>query len=221
MTDKKSVSIHPKSFVDESLCNLSFEDAIKVGADRSSRIKPEDFRETSVRLCIDGLYRWLDDFSQDTEIASTFCLTRDFIWMWLDYCDNQAEWVELQRLHRRLTKEITHNSSYTDLVDELNKRSWIKSIGRSGRPTNVVIPVSGSKRLSRYCDASSVSFSHLYSLGMGWCLSQNSLGYYKSWTNDKVMPVLDEVNRLVADRRNKFLELENTYQFREGQRKKS
>lgn len=211
------VSLNPSDFRHTELHELSFEDALQWGSKLSTEIDRDDWIETSVRFCVDGLFRWLDDFSTETGTTSTFHMIRDAMWMWLSYCDNKSEWIDLKRIHRRIAKEITHNSPYTDLVDALSDKEWLRSLGRSGRPTNIQIPRKVRKQLSEYCDAVGVSFPAFYSIGLAWCLSHNSKELYQSWVNKKVTPVLTELDSLVEQRKAKFLELENTYKYRLSQ----
>ena len=81
MTDKsnrepKPVSIRPSDAVEESLCDLCFEDALKIGSAKSSHLRADDFDNTSIRPCVDGLVKRYKSFARQYK-GSVFSLLQD------------------------------------------------------------------------------------------------------------------------------------------------
>lgn len=214
MTGKDGVSINPSDFSKIPLCELTFEEALGQGAKLAKDIPSKDWRETSIRFHIDGLYKWLDDFAGDHDVGTVFYVIRDAVWMWLSFCDTNPVFREALKAYQSLSSDIAKNTDYTDLVDRMDVHNRLKNVGKSGRPVNILIPHRVAGRLGRYANAVGLNFSTFYQLGCGWGLSRNADGLYSKWVGSKIDPLLKEVMERAELRVKTFAEIRVILQHR-------
>jgi len=201
------VNLNPKSFQDTPLCELCFEDALKAGAKKSEKLKPADFKETSIRFCIDGLYKWYKSFSRHYGKSSVFVMIRDASWWWASFCGTDPTLTKLVREYYALLKDITENTSYADLAERMDEAPKIKEVGRSGYPFSVLIPFECHGIISDCAAALGMTFGQFYQLGLAKALAANRNGMYSKWVADKVDPLLNEVMGRAEDRLRSFREI--------------
>ncbi len=215
MTGKsKSVSIRPSDAVEESLCDLCFEDALKIGSAKSSHLQPEDFDSTSIRPCVDGLVKRYKSFAKQYK-GSVFSLLRDVSWHWASFCENNEVLVSVTREYFSLLKDLTENYNYTDLEDKLDVGKKIKELGYRSRPLNIIIPREAHGVITDCGVAVGTTFSLFYQVGLGWSLRQNSRQLYKSWSEESYQPLFDEVMIKAEKRLDDFLDIRDSISARE------
>src|SRR3972149_677303 len=180
------VNLNPKSFQDTPLCELCFEDALKAGAKKSESLKPSDFKETSIRFCVDGLYKWYKSFSKHYETGSVFTMIRDSSWWWSSFCATDPTLTKLVKDYYSLLKEITENTSYTDLAERMDDASRVEKVGRSKLHFSILIPYEAHGVILDCSTALGVPFSLFFQVGLGKALSSNRQGLYSKWVADKV-----------------------------------
>ena len=193
MPTPKIVSINPSSFVETSLCDLCFEDALRIGSMKSAKLASSDFKETSLRFCVDGLYKWYKSFSKQSHNGSVFSMVRDASWYWSSFCGSNDLLINVTKEYFILLRDITENTSYTDLAERMDEAKRVKEIGRGGRPLNFTIPFESWGIISDCATAIGVPFSLFYQVGLGKALSANRDGLYQLWSKDKVQPLFDEI----------------------------
>ena len=209
------VSINPKSFQDIPICDLPFEEALKIGAHRSEDLRPTDFRETSFRFCINGLRNWLSRYSRDYGERSFFYTIQDASWHWASYCSTNPIIVSTCAEYRKLSKEIVETSSFTDLVERLQRSSWLEKFGHTSRtPCNILLPQEVLGIMGETGEAIGIPFSKLFQIGLGWSLSTNKQGLYAEWVKDVFNPLFAEVMTVVKERAETMSIVRNEYEFR-------
>lgn len=213
----KTVPIRPRTFVEESLCDLCFEDALKVGAAKSDRLKPTEFKETSIRFCVDGLYKWYKSFSKQYGRVSVFVLIRDASWWWASFCGTDPTLTKLVREYYDLLKDITEDTDYTDLAERMDEPLRVKEIGRSSRPFNISIPFECHGIILDCATAIGMPFAIFCQLGLAKVLSTNRGGLFPKWVSSKVDPLFNEVMGHAKSRVKLFKRIRNEMEFMQCQ----
>jgi len=188
----KSVKLSTTSFRDAPICELCLEDALKAGAAKSEKLKPQDFKETSMRFCVDGLHKCLKSFSKHYTEVSLFGVIRDLSWYWASFCSTDEVLVGLVREYYALIKNLTEDTDFTDLYDRADEPLRVKEIGRSGYPFNVSVPAGTYGCIQDCAVALGTSFSVFYQVGIARALSSDSQGRYSTWSATKFVPLFDE-----------------------------
>ncbi len=208
------VSIRPDSFVNESLCDLCFEDALKIGSAKSSGLQASDFNVTSFRPCVDGLIKRYKAFSRQYK-SSVFALLRDASWYWASFCETNDVLACVSKEYFTLLRDLTENYNYTDLEDKLDAGKKVKEVGYRTRPINIVIPREVHGVIAD-CGASiGVPFSLFYQVGLGWAVTRNNRELYKSWSDEVFQPLFDEVMGRAEKRLDDFLDIRDSILARE------
>lgn len=193
MTEGKIPSIlSPSMFVSEALCELTFEDALDKGLKRSMELEDREWRDTSLRFCVPGLYNVLKVHSKSIG-RSVYCILRDSCWMIASKCENDEALVGIVREYFILLRELVENTDYTDLADRMNESFKVKNVGYSGKPVTLKVPIEAHGVISDCATALGVSFSTFYQAMLGWCLSQNTKGTYQKWVSSIVDTLMDEL----------------------------
>lgn len=205
------VSLNPLSFEDIRLCERCLEDALDEGHKLSEKQKPDAWHETSIRFCVDGLYKWYKSYVGE---GSVFSAVRDLSWHWMSFCCNDPVLSRARREYASLLKEITENTPYTDLADRMDEYHRFLYFGRRGRSFNISIPREASGVIGDTAVAIGTSFSSLLQVGLGWSLSTNRQGLYQSWIKSVFTPLFDEVMTVANNRLEEFTEIRNTLEFR-------
>ncbi len=215
MTDKsKPISIRPSDAIEESLCDLCFEDALKIGCAKSEKLKPQDLKETSIRFCVDGLYKWYKSYSKHYRSGSVFAMVRDASWYWASFCETDDILTALVKEYYSLLKDITEDTSYTDLAERMDEAGRVEKIGRRGYPFSVAIPMETHGVISDCAVALGVPFSLFFQIGLGKALSVNRQGLYSAWVKGKFQPLFDEVMMRAEKRLKSFSEIRNNMEFK-------
>jgi len=210
----KGVNINPKTFQDTPLCDLCFEDALREGSQKSAGLKPQDFKETSVRFCVDGLYKWYKSYTKHYGKSSVFIMVRDASWWWASFCGTSESLTELVKGYYSLLKEITENTAHTDLAERMDETVRIEKVGRGSYPFSVLIPFECHGIISDCAVALGMPFAQFYQLGLAKALSTNRNGLYAKWVSSKVDPLFDEVMERVKSRIKVFGRIRNEVEFR-------
>ena len=190
----KSVSIRPSEAVEESLCDLCFEDALRIGVAKSTNLKSQDFKETSIRFCVDGLRDWYVAYVDDYLEGSLYNVVRDISWQWASFCGTNDTLVKARVEFVKLRKEIAEKTSYTDLMNRLKQAGRIKEFGYSEKkPFTVLLPSEAMGVISRAGAVLGIPFSKFLQVGMGWSLSTNRQGLYVDWNTDTFAPLFKSV----------------------------
>jgi len=210
----KPVSINPQSFVDEALCDLCFEDALKIGQAKSGYLKPEDFDTTSIRPCVDGLIKRYKSFSRQYK-GSVFSLLRDASWHWASFCETNEVFRDVTREYFSLLRDLTENYSYIDLEDKMDVGKKVKEIGYRSRPLTIIIPREAHGVIGDCGVAVGTTFSLFYQIGLGWSLSQTSREFYKDWISSVFQPLFDEVMEKAKKRLGDFQDIRDSIRARE------
>lgn len=217
MAETRTVNINPKSFREIPLCELCFEDALKVGSARNKELSSGDFQETSIRFCVDGLLKWSYAYSEDYYEGSLFNLVRDGCWQWASFCGTDETMVQVAKQYHDLLREITDKTSYTDLADKLDDAVRVRSFGFRSRPFNVTIPRKVVGVVGKCGAAVGLPFSLFFNVGMAWSLSTNRDGKYSAWVSDVFTPLFAELMASAESRIHHFCEIKNTLDFRWSQ----
>lgn len=197
---EKSVKLSTTSFRDVPLCELSLEEALKAGAAKSEKLKPEDFHETSVRFCVTGLRGWLITYADEHYNNAHRNLMRDLSWQWASYCETNADILGVRTSLMELRHELSETNC-ANLMDQLPATLWrIKEFGYSGRPTVIRLPNAASGSIARSAADLGISFGKFLQVGWAWSLSTNGKGLYSAWINGTVTPLLEELTRHVKRR---------------------
>lgn len=213
----KGISLNPRTFADEPLCSRCFEDALKIGAARSEKLRPSDCKETSIRFCVDGLYKWYKSFAKHYQRTSVFSMIRDASWWWASFCETDPTFTKLVREYYALLKDITENTDYTDLAERMDEPLRVKEMGRGGKPFNVVVPFECYGIISDCATAIGMSFAIFYQLGLAKALSTNHGGLFDKWVASKVNPLFDEVMGHAKSRVKTFRRIKNELVFRDNE----
>jgi len=209
----KGVNLNPRAFVDTPTCDLCFEDALEVGHKKFDGLKPQDFKETSIRFCVDGLYKWYKSFSKQHGKASVFTMIRDASWWWASFCGTDPTLVKLVKEYYELLKDITENTDYTDLAERMDEPLRVKEIGRGGKPFNISIPFECHGVISDCSTAIGVPFAIFYQLGLAKALSTNRNSLYAKWVTSTVNPLFDEVMGHARTRQKLYKRIRNDMEF--------
>jgi len=196
----KSVKLSTSSFRDIPICELCLEDALKAGAAKSEKLKPQDFRETSIRFCIDGLCSWLKSFAVNRGETTLFAMTRDLSWYWASFCSTDETMLGLVVEYYSLLRDLTEKTALTDLVAQLDEPLRVKEVGYGGRPLNIVVPRAAWGSIQECATALGASASIFYQLGMAKALTSNSLELYSSWSAERFVPLFGEFMQRAKDR---------------------
>ncbi len=210
----KVVSINPRSMRETPLCELCFEDALKVGARKSGELKSTDFKETSIRFCIGGLYKWYKSYAKHYGDSSVYAMIRDVGWYWSSFCGTDDTLSSLVREYYSLLKDITENTAYTDLAERMDELARIEKVERSSYPFSIALPFECHGVIADCAVALGMSFSVFYQLGAAKALSSNRQGLYSDWSARVVHPLFDEVMARGKSRLESFAEIKNTVDFR-------
>jgi len=169
------------------------EDALKVGAAKNEKLKPEDFTETSIRFCVGGLSGWLEDYADEHYDGSLRRMLRDVSWQWASYCEANPGMLKVKVALSGL-RNVLSETNYTNLMDELATTRWrLKELGYSGKPVNVRLPNGSSGVISRLAGPLDISFSRFFNIGLSWSLSTNNKNLYASWIEGTVAPLMAEL----------------------------
>lgn len=188
----KSVKLSTSSFRDTPICELCLEDALKAGAAKTEKLKSQDFKETSMRFCVDGLYKWCKSFARHYGEVSVFGMIRDLSWYWASFCSTDETMVGLVAEYYSLLKDITEKTSFTDLADRMDEPLRVEKIGRSSYPFSILIPQGAWGAIQDCAGALGTSFSVFYQVGLARVLSTNSQDLYGAWSVEKFIPLYDE-----------------------------
>jgi hypothetical protein len=188
------VNLNPKAFQDTPLADLCLEDALKAGFRKSENLKPTDFRETSIRFCINGLRNWLSRYAKDYGDRPFFYTIQDVSWHWASFCKVNSVLVNVCKEYATLSREIVESSSYTDLVERLQQPTWFEKFGHGSRtPCNIVLPLEVLGVIGETGEAIGLPFSKFFQVGLAWSLSMNKQGLYSEWTKDVFTPLFNEI----------------------------
>jgi len=210
----KGVNLNPKTFQDTPFCDLCFEDALEAGRKKSDGLKSQDFKETSIRFCVDGLYKWYKSFSKHYGKSSVFVMVRDASWWWASFCGTDLTLTKLVREYYDLLKDITENTDYTDLAERMDEPLRVKEIGRGGKPFNVLIPFECYGIISDCATAIGMPFAIFYQVGLAKALSTNRSALFPKWVSSKVDPLFNEVMKYAKSRIKVFDRIRNEVEFR-------
>ncbi|MDD4984323.1 MAG: hypothetical protein PHQ43_00840 [Dehalococcoidales bacterium] len=211
------VNINPKAFQDEPLCHRCFEDALKIGSSKSDGLKPHDFKETSIRFCVDGLLKWYKSFAKHYGKSSVFVMVRDASWWWASFCGTDPTLTKLVKEYYDLLKDITENTDYTDLAERMDETFRTKEIGRGGRPFNISIPFECHGIIADCATAIGMPFAIFYQLGLAKALSTNRNSLYAKWVTSTVNPLFDEVMGHAKSRAKVYRRIRNDMAFRDAE----
>lgn len=215
MVDKPTVEFSPDSFQDTPLAELCLEDALRIGSARSAKLSDKDLKVTSVRFCVDGLYKWYKSFADRCQTGSVFSMARDVSWYWASFCAADPTLSSLVTEYHALLHEITEGTHYTDLAERMDEACKVEKVGRSSYlPFSIIVPMEAYSVILDCAVALGVPFSLFYQLGMGKALASNQGGLYAPWVERKIQPLFDEIMARAEDRLRDFLEIKNTMEFR-------
>ena len=211
------VPLNPKSFQDTPFCELCYEDALKAGSRKYESLKPSDFKETSIRFCVDGLYKWYKSFSKQHGKSSVFSMIRDASWWWSSFCGTDPTFIKLVREYYDLLKDITENTDYTDLAERMDEPLRVKEIGRGGRPFNIFIPFECHGIILDCATAIGVPFAIFFQLGLAKALASNRNGLYSKWVVKTVDPLFSEVMGHAKSRAKVYKRIRNDMAFMDAE----
>ena len=210
----RGVNLNPRAFVDTPACDLCFEDALEVGRKKSEGLKPQDLKETSIRFCVDGLYKWYKSFSKQHGKSSVFTMIRDASWWWASFCGTDPTLIKLVKEYYELLKDITENTSYADLAERMDEADRVEKVGKSRTHFSVNIPFECHGVISDCSVALGMSFGQFYQLGLAKALASNRNGIYAKWVKDTVDPLFNEVMGRAKTRIKSFRRIKNELEFR-------
>lgn len=210
----KSVKLSTTSFRDTPICELCLEDALKAGAAKSEKLKPQDFKETSIRFCVDGLYKWLKAYAKKYGTTSVFGMIRDLSWYWASFCSTDSTMIGLTREYDSLLDDLAEKTSFTDLAERMDEQLRVEKIGRSGYPFSVVLPSGSWGAIQDCASALGTSFSVFFQLGLARALTSNSQGLYSSWAAEKFVPLFDEFMTRAKKRLDGLKEIREIMEYR-------
>jgi len=211
------VDINPKSFRDTPLAELCFEDALKAGTKKSDKLKSSDFKETSIRFCIDGLRDWYSAYVDDYLDGSLYNVIRDISWHWASFCETDTTLVRARTEFTKLRKEITEKTAYTDLVERMKQSARIREFGYVGRnPYHVSLPLEVVGIVGRTGAAIGLPFSKFFQVGMGWSLSTNRQGLYATWLDEVFSPLFISMLSWSGKKIDDLAEVRAILQHRQG-----
>jgi len=210
----RGVNLNPRTFQDTPFCELCFEDALEVGRKKSEALKQQDFKETSIRFCVDGLYKWYKSFAKQHGKSSVFTMIRDASWWWASFCGTDPILTKLVREYYDLLKDITENTDYTDLAERMDETFRTKEIGRGGKPFNILVPFECHGVIADCAVAVGMPFAIFYQLGLAKALATNRGSLFPKWVSSKVDPLFGEVMAYAKSRIKIFDRIRNEIEFR-------
>ena len=213
----KSVKLSTSSFRDIPLCELCLEDALKAGAAKSEKLKEQDFQPTSLRFCVDGLYKCLRSYARKHG-TSVFAMTRDLSWYWASFCSTDETLALLVSEYYSLLDDIAENTDYTDLSERMDEAKKIEKVGRSKHHYALSIPRVCHGIMSDCAEVLGVPLFIFYQLGLAKALTVNQEGLYATWAKSIVSPLYEEVMGKAAQRLDTLQETRDTLEKRRGRR---
>lgn len=210
----KSVKLSTTSFRDTPICELCLEDALKAGSAKSEKLKPQDFKETSVRFCVDGLYKWLKAYARKYGTTSVFGMIRDLSWYWASFCSTDSTMVGLAKEYDSLLDDLAEKTAFTDLAERMDEPLRVEKIGRAGRHFTVLVPASPHSVIQDCASALGTSFSVFFQLGLAKALISNRQGLYSSWATEKFVPLFDEFMTRAKKRLEGLKEIRKVMEYR-------
>jgi len=214
-TKKSGVSIRPASFVKEDLCHLPFEEALKVCADKSSKVQLHEWHETSVRFCVDGLLKRYKSFARQNRTTLS-SLLRDASWHWASYCVNDPILSSVTTEYFSLLQDLTEKYVHTDLEERMDIAEKVKEIGYRGHPTNIKIASEVHGIINDSGISVGVPFSLHYQIGLGWSVSSSKQGLFAPWVQKVFRPLFDEMLEKAKERLQDFSEIRMVLAHREN-----
>lgn len=200
MSAEKGISVNPKTFKEQPLCELCFEDALRIGESRGGKLRAQEFKETSIRFCVDGLRDWLTTFADDRAGSSLYAVIRDGIWHWASFCETDPVLVTARKEFVRLRREIAEETSYTDVMERLKQPASILFGRASRRSINVALPMEAVGVVSRTGEALGIYFSKFVQVGLAWSLAHNRDRLYASWASEVFDPLFRSVMSWAAEK---------------------
>jgi hypothetical protein len=190
----RTACLSPDSFHETPLAELPLEEALKIGASRSAKLKSEELADTSIRFCVEGLRDWLSAYANDCCGISLYSLVRDMSWHWASYCTTNSQITDLRKDLFSLRREIVEKTAYTDLAARLREAPRVKLFGRGERfPHNFLLPREAIGMIREAGELLDVPFSRFFQVGLAWSLSTNQAGLYTDWVEEVVKPLIREV----------------------------
>jgi len=215
---KSGVSIRPDTFTKEALCTLPFEEAIKACADRSGKVQPHEWHETSVRFCVSGLLKRYRSFARQNRMTLS-SLLRDMSWHWASYCVENPTLSGVTTEYFSLLLDLTERYSYVDLEDQMDTSSRLKQVGFQGPPTNIKVAPEAHGIIADSGMAIGIPFSLHYQIGLSWSLSTSDHGKYAPWVKDIFQPLFREMLEKTDERLQNFSEIRIRLEHRENNSK--
>ena len=190
----KSVKLSTASFRDTPIIELCLEDALKAGAAKTEKLVKEQqtLKETSMRFCVNGLYKCLKSFAKHYGETSAFAMIRDLSWYWSSFCTTDETMVNLVREYYSLLKDLTENTDFTDLWDRMDEPLPVKEVGWRGHPFNVSVPQVAWGAIQDCAMALGTSSSTFYQVGLSKAMASDSKGRYVAWAATVFVPLFDE-----------------------------
>ncbi|MGR3295993.1 MAG: hypothetical protein ACUZ8A_07190 [Candidatus Bathyanammoxibius sp.] len=211
------VNLNPSSFRDTPLAELCLEDALKAGANRSSNLKPSEFKETSIRFCVEGLRDWYTAYVDDYCNCSLFQVIRDISWHWASYCETSEAMTLARTEFADLRREIAEKTAYVDLMDRMKKTTRIPEFVARGRtPYNLVLPTEVIGVVGRTGTALGIPFYGFFQVGLAWSLSTNRQGLYPAWVAEKFTPLFASVTKCMNTKVEELAEIRDNLTNRLG-----
>jgi len=211
----KPIKLSTSSFRDVPICELCLEDALKAGAARSAQLKPQDFKETSIRFSVNGLLKWYKSYAKHYGETSVYTMFRDLGWYVASYCVTNDVLVSLVKEYYSLLKDITENTDYDDLAERMDESKKIEKIGFSRHHCSLLVPLSCHGVVSDCAAAIGTPFSIFYQLELGMALIANQRELYGAWGKSKVIPLFEEVIGRAEQRLKNFREIRGTMEQRQ------
>ena len=192
---RRTLGIRPADFKDESipLCEMSFEEALRRGKELSEEVK-DSWIETSARICVDGLYKRYEAFSEKYRGSTPRAMMRNVSWWWSSFCCHDKTLQAVGKAYRELLIDLAESTDYEDLLERMNQTpSRLKHRGWARHHVSLSIPPEPQKVISRTATAVALPFTVFYQLGLARAIASNEQGLYQDWNRSKVVPLFDEV----------------------------
>ena len=215
----KPIKLSTSSFRDVPICELCLEDALKAGATKSEKLKPQDFQETSIRFCVDGLLDWYATYADDYLGGYLRTVIRDVSWQWASFCETDPTLVSARVNFAKLRTEIAEQSAYVDLMKRIKASIRIKEFGYSDRPFNLSLPTPAVGVIAKTGSALGIQFRRFFQVGLGWSLSTNSRGLYADWLASIHLPLFNAVMGWAAEKAEDLEEVRGIIRYRQEKRK--
>ena len=212
----KSVKLSTTSFRDIPICELCLEDALKAGAAKTGQLKPQDLKETSLRFCVNGLYKCLKSFARHYGETSAFTMIRDLSWYWASFCSTDETMVELVREYDSLLKDMTEHTDFTDLWDRMDDQLPVKERGWAGSSFNVSVPHTTWGAIHDCAVALGTSFSVFYQVGLSKAMASDSKSLYVAWAATVFAPLYSEFLERAKIRLGSLQEIRHLVEYRQA-----